>query len=401
MPAPKTKVNNKKRKNAQAPEPNPGSFQLGLVGDSFSHFCREILLGAREWSLHQKGIRTRVISPRDLDRAMDAPETPDRFDAVVAHDVHMNLLPTVMEISPVVVLTTHEDKQPLPRVITDDLEVGREAAEYFLRRGFRSFACLHWKSWKFSELRTQGFLERLAEGDHPPPTVIEQSEENQFAFNKVLELPRPLAVFAVTDSIARRHIDSLLDQNIHVPREVAVLGVDDDPYQNSLCALPLSSVKLGGKSVGAMAAELAWKIARGEAPPKSPILVPPVGVASRLSTDSIACSDARVATAMQKIREDVSRFHCVEDLIHEIRIPRRTLEWAFREHVGHTIHEELSHARLQKARELLATTDLTANEITEIIGLSEGRMLSLLLRRMANTTPSAYRKCSRGQATCL
>ena len=54
-----------------------------------------------------------------------------------------------------------------------------------------------------------------------------------------------------------------------------------------------------------------------------------------------------------------------------------------------------SHMRVKRA------TDLTANEITEIIGLSEGRMLSLLLRRMANTTPSAYRKCSRGQATCL
>jgi transcriptional regulator GlxA family with amidase domain len=72
-------------------------------------------------------------------------------------------------------------------------------------------------------------------------------------------------------------------------------------------------------------------------------------------------------------------------------IPRRTLEVNFRKATGQTLAHELANARIQRARELLSTTDLSIKEIAFLVGFSEPRMLTLVFKRMTKEKPSEYR----------
>jgi LacI family transcriptional regulator len=374
-----------------------GEVRIWLVADGIYHHGREILMGAKEWCLRQPAIRTRILQPKGLldEATLETDERP--ADAMVVFTLDDAQLEAARQLAPWVVTTSPEygpNDGELPRVVADDHAVGREAAEYFLRRGYQSFACIHRTNRLFSTNRITGFKARIEEASLHP-LVIEMTGIFP-GLNALADLPRPLAVFAPSDVLARRLIDRLQHMNLHIPRDVAVLGVDDDPYQDSLSAVPLSSVRLAGHSIGAVAAELAHQLASGARPPEQPLLVPPVGIASRLSTDNIACQDKLVAKALGLIQREIRSLLGAEDLVSRIGIPRRTLEWRFRKELGRTIHEELSHARLQKARELLATTDLTAEEIAARIGLSEGRMLTLLFKRMAGMTPTEFHRSVSG-----
>ena len=47
---------------------------------------------------------------------------------------------------------------------------------------------------------------------------------------ELASLPRPAAVFAYNDCVAADVIDACRDCGLRVPEEIAVLGVDDNPY---------------------------------------------------------------------------------------------------------------------------------------------------------------------------
>ena len=179
----------------------------------------------------------------------------------------------------------------------------------------------------------------------------------------MIDLPKPLAVFAPSDGLARILIEQLIDLNIHIPRDVAVLGVDDDPYQNSLSPIPLSSVQLPGHRIGEMAAEKLFNWIEKKKTPQPVRKMKPVRVVTRLSTDNAYCDDEFVADALDIINEQLPDLKSTDDLVQRLKVSRRTLEWRFRKELGHTVNDELTHARIESARVLLSTTNLTGEQI--------------------------------------
>lgn len=128
--------------------------------------------------------------------------------------------------------------------------------------------------------------------------------------------------------------------------------------------------------------------------PQSVWKLKPIRVITRLSTDNAYCDDELVADALDIINEQLPDLKSTDDLVQRLKVSRRTLELRFRKELGHTINDELSQARIEKARALLSTTDLTGEQIAHQVGLSEGRMLTLLLKRKTGQTPTEYREGS-------
>lgn len=370
---------------------SPKRTEIALFNNGLYHHGREIVIGAKNYLLKHRNVQLRVI--HDTNYLKIAGSDLASFSAAITIDAPEALIEQLQEITPIIVNASPESTiESLPAVIVDDFEIGRLAADYYIRRRYRSFAYIDKAGMLWSTRRNAGFVARLREEGYSP-IQVDRSEDKEW-YKPVADLPKPLAVFAPSDGLARILIEHLIDLDIHIPRGVAVLGVDDDPYQNALSPIPLSSIQLPGNRIGEKAAEelLLWLEKKKK--PQSVWKLKPIRVITRLSTDNAYCDDELVADALDIINEQLPDLKSTDDLVQRLKVSRRTLELRFRKELGHTINDELSQARIEKARALLSTTDLTGEQIAHQVGLSEGRMLTLLLKRKTGQTPTEYREGS-------
>jgi LacI family transcriptional regulator len=369
----------------------PTTIEIGLFNNGLYHHGREIVMGAKDYLLQKNNVRLSVL--HDTNNLSIKDPSLASLSAAITVDTPDALIEQLQEITPFIVNASPESAiEALPAVIIDDVEIGRLAADYYIRRRYKSFAYIEKAGMLWSTRRNAGFVARLREEGYSP-IQVDRSEDNEW-YRPLVDLPKPLAVFAPSDGLARILIEQLIDLNIHIPRDVAVLGVDDDPYQNSLSPIPLSSVQLPGHRIGEMAAEKLFNWIEKKKTPQPVRKMKPVRVVTRLSTDNAYCDDELVADALDIINEQLPDLKSTDDLVQRLKVSRRTLEWRFRKELGHTVNDELSHARIESARVLLSTTNLTGEQIAQRVGLSEGRMLTLLLKRKTDQTPTEYREGS-------
>jgi LacI family transcriptional regulator len=135
-------------------------------------------------------------------------------------------------------------------------------------------------------------------------------------------VPKPVAVLACYDIRGRQVIDACRRAGIAVPDQVAVLGVDDDEVLCGLASPPLSSVVPDAAGAGRLAAELLERLMRGEPIDRSEWLLPPVGIATRQSTDVLAIDDAFVVAAVRHIRDHACDAIKVADVARALKTTR-------------------------------------------------------------------------------
>lgn len=78
-----------------------------------------------------------------------------------------------------------------------------------------------------------------------------------------------------------------------------------------------------------------------------------------------------------------------------LKVPRRTLDRRFRDSgLGRTIYEELTRAHVERARSLLAETDLPLVEVAAESGFADQQMLSVVFKKTTGSTPGAWRRAA-------
>ncbi len=99
-------------------------------------------------------------------------------------------------------------------------------------------------------------------------------------------------------------ISICLKNNLRVPENIAVLGVDNDDLVNQGLSVQLSSVDSDQEGLGRAAARALQKLLASNSTASSGSIVrhPPKGVVSRLSTDSYAVANPLVANALHWIK---------------------------------------------------------------------------------------------------
>jgi len=288
-----------------------------------------------------------------------------------------------------------EDRLRLPMILNDNLAVGRMGARHLADRGFRHLAYYGVRRERWSELRLAGAGEvaravKATFAVHASGGTWEPAQERLKRW--LSSLPRPLGLVAANDLHGLRALDACRRAGVAVPEEVAVVGADDDAEVCELSDPPLSSVTFHPERVGFEAAALLDRLMRGRAAPADPLLVPPLGVSARQSSDILAIDDAEVARALHYIRRHALEGITVEEVMAEVPLSRRMLEHRFRRRLGRTPKEEIQRLRFEEARSLLATTDLPLARISDRLGFHQPAYLSAAFRREAGVTPSAYRR---------
>jgi LacI family transcriptional regulator len=289
---------------------------------------------------------------------------------------------------------------PVPHVGIDFVAAGELAGRFFLGKGLKHIALFSYNPVpRRSERLRIGLKRALAEQsielmefewDRTPPPRPGYIDERIAQW--LSGLPKPVGVVLFDDD-AGLWVSQLAGvAGLRVPEEVALLGVNNDLIDIAMTRPPLSSIALPFEEAGRRAAELLAEQLEGRRVSRKPILLPPLRVVERASTDIIAINDPDVSAAVRFIREHRGRPLRVQDLLDELAISRRALERKFRAALGRSPLHEIRRAHVEYAKELLATTNLPLKKIAELSGFSRVEHFTTTLRRASGMTPGQWRR---------
>jgi LacI family transcriptional regulator len=208
-------------------------------------------------------------------------------------------------------------------------------------------------------------------------------------------LPTPVGLMAAYDGLARRAVDACALVGRRVPDQVAALGVDNDEVVCEMASVPVSSVAVAAQRIGYEAAALVDRMIAGRDRDLRLIQVPPLSIVTRMSTDHLAVSDPLVTEAIRYIRGHADQPINVEDVAGALRVSRRNLEQRFSHVLRRSPAAEIRRAHIERACNLLETTDTPLGQVALMSGLADGPSLSRFFRREMGMNPSQYRSSRR------
>ena len=362
------------------------AYARGLLGG-----IEDYVLGHGPWSVYL-GEQGRGERPPDWLAKWDG-------DGIIARVENRRIARALEAVRlPVVDVSAARLVPAAPVVTTDDAAIARLAAQHFTERGFRHFAFCGDARFAWSVGRGEAFSLFIRGGGGACAvyaagrTPAGGDAETDGIARWLRALPKPVAVFACYDARGQRVLDACRRAGLEVPEEVAVLGVDNDALLCALTPPPLSSIIPNTRRAGWEAAALLAVLMQGGKVAPGPHLIPPLGVATRQSTDVLAVDDPPVARVLHYIREHACEGIGVGDVLRHCPMARRSLEGRMKALLGRSPHEEILRVQLNRVKELLTGTDLSLGEIAERAGFRHTEYLSVVFKRECGTTPSAYRK---------
>jgi LacI family transcriptional regulator len=351
----------------------------------------------RPWSIFLERRELDSVQPRWLETW--------RGDGILARWSNPDVVERLRAIAPAIVdLSGRRSPFGVTRVHCDDHAIGRLAAEHLLERGLRSFGFCGYEGEYWATLRRDGFVNTLADaGSH---CQIYESQwhglsarpvnDHQQSLESWLEsLRKPVGVMACNDMLGIEVLDGCRSVGLKVPVDVAVIGVDDDTLLCGLCDPSLSSVIPNSEHVGYEAAALLELLMAGGRAEFTERLIPPLGVATRLSTDVLALEDTAFAFAIRFIREHACHGITVDDVLKSVPLSRMSLERRFRKYLGHSPHAEIRAVQLARAKQLLVETEHPIHRIAQLVGVEHPEYFNVLFKREVGQPPGQYRQEAR------
>ena len=207
----------------------------------------------------------------------------------------------------------------IPNITGPHHLAGRMAAEYFLKKGFRNFAFYGTRGIDFSDERCQGFRETVEQAN-PDFTFssLRSGAQNDLWYYDTAQLitwlqslPKPVAIMACDDNQAYHITEACLQieggGNSRIPNDIAILGVDNDETICKLSAPNLSSLSQGVEQGGYDVARLIDRLIRNPEAEWEDVMVMPLNIITRQSTDIYANNDPHIAEVLRYIHENISQ----------------------------------------------------------------------------------------------
>jgi len=380
--------------------PKPRLVATNLLGAG--GYIRAALRGAHVYAKESSNRWIFRLWPWDCPRPHHRAWIPDGLLILPYDEGHLRRLWSfVGRRIPTVSLTNNWLEEGVAVVCPDDEAIGRMAAEYLLSLGLRSFACYGYPIPGYSLNRQEVFERFLATKGFRcdrfrwpinPPELVHEDRPDPHLMAWVQSLPKPVGLFAVTDQLGWELTEVCHLAGLPIPDQVAVIGVDNDEMLCELAWPPLTSVIVNSMRIGYEAAALLDRMMSGDPPPEKPVLIAPLGVAARQSTNLLAVEDVGVAKALRFIRSHLGDNILVRDVVKASAVSRRSLERRFKEVLGRSIRQEIHRARIEEACRLLATTHRKVQQISEILGFSYPQRFYLAFRKVTGVSPAQWRR---------
>lgn len=353
-------------------------------------------------------------------------------DGIISRSWSRNMLKELEKVScPVVELYGDGDTMS-GEVQNDNEQIATMAADYLLGLGYRRLAFYSYGDIGWIRDRSYHFRARIQQAG-ASCEVLSQILTQRDLINPLWSsrfedplcewlkgLPKPIAIWTPSDRQATHVLEQCLRLSIRIPEDVALLGVDDDSLLCNIQIPTLSSIKTDPVRIGYTAASLLdqrfhlgqvdQKIVQSEKERKNEkdrnkgtksskqteqIFIPPLFVVSRQSTEMTAIDDPDVVQALEMIREQAVSGLTVGKLVAFLNIAQNTLRRRFLKYLGRTPEQEIKRVRIERARELLAETDLSYAKIAELTGYGAQEYFAKSFLQEVGVTPKVFRQKSK------
>lgn len=346
---------------------------------SLSKFSNEVPDG-----LHLKGALVNLLSTDPLAKQLLQKQIPT---------IRLGALP-------------NPDDSIMPAVMPDRLRVGRLAAEHFAERGFKNLAYMGRDPWSDGKPLYDSFAERAVELGCPVHLIRLPEKElrsraapgrdwwdiQREAFvNWITTLPKPVGILGFVDSAADRYCQWTVEAGFHVPEEIAILGSGNIEFACESAIVPLSSVAPDHELIARTAIEMLEQLMAGKQLEQTTVMIPPLGVVTRQSTDVLAVVDPFVAKAIRFMWDNISENLPVQQISDHVGISRRKLERAFNKSLGRGINQEFQRRRLEKARDMLMQTNIKIADVAQALKFSSHNYFCRSFRSAYGVSATKYR----------
>lgn len=268
---------------------------IGFVTDEIASdpFAGSTILGAHEVAWSHGSLLMVVNTTRQsrilrevIDDLVDRPVDAIIFGVVGTRRINV---PDALKGVPAILLNCWAPGGLLPSVLPDEVSGGRLAAQMALDAGHRTIAYLAGPSsaWA-SRARLRGFWQALTEAglDRRSATVLEGDFRVGSGYEltkQVLTLPlsrRPTAILCGNDRMAIGAYLALGEAGLRIPRDMSVVGYDDQPHLASDVTPALSTIRMPYYQMGRWAATQIVVGAVQQMPPRTYLACPPIERAS-------------------------------------------------------------------------------------------------------------------------
>lgn len=339
------------------------------------------------------------------------PWEPNEFESlrnwggrgIIAHMDSPKQVKQILALNVPTILCSNEpvEGDNIHYISSDNVSIAQLLVDYYIRLGYRNLAFYgQHRQEKLAMARYSAIWEYISKMGLeksfytwvPKRLPRNWQQRQKMVAEWVKKLPKPIGLIAYNDDHGQHILDACTIAGAKVPEEVAVIGVDNDELECDLSNPPLSSLSLNSEKSGYEAAQLLYRLIRGEKMPSQTILAEPLEIVSRKSTDIMAINDPEVVTALRFIREHNKDIFQIEDVVAATSISRRAMMNRFKRAIGCSIYDEIKRSRIELICKMLRKTEVNISQIALELGFSSAENISRYFRDYTGMTPLAYRK---------
>ena len=365
-------------------------------------FGRAFVEGVSRYAIEQKNWRLTALQQETLSL-----ETLRRCDGVILRvfDDRTEQMIQRAGIAAVDVFCL-KPRAGIAQVTTDEEAAGRMAANFFLGRGFKNFACCGVNGYPYSDVCIGAFIQTVHEGgfdvsqyECPPHLRGKDIMDNGSPYHApdatTIKLPKPVAIFCCNDHRAYQVMDTALKHGIDIPTEVAIMGCDNDTMLCTFAPVPISSIDSDAIGLGYAAARVMNAILK-EPPEKrrhhKAFLLPPRRIVERESSEFAPVGIPWLSDAILLIERNLSSGIAAEDIFKMSGYSPPHVEKIFMKKLGVTVQTYITNARMKMAKELLRSGNMLTKEIAAACGYASPQYFCRAFKSHFGVSPQKHMK---------
>ncbi|MEZ9926644.1 helix-turn-helix domain-containing protein [Vibrio breoganii] len=358
--------------------------KLLLLLDSMIYFDRQVLKGiqAKVEELSLK-VELHLESYTDTDYLHS-----QKWDYVIADLNKPNVTDALQGLSAHTLVFRNHDGGDIPAgfssVTVDNFGLADTALQSFKNSGYQAvgyYTSQQDKDEQWCLERRAGFTQSAQIGGFAIVEDIEQAITNK---------DFPIGVYCSSDRSARKLVNLCYRNSVSVPEQVSIIGTDYDDTERMLSSIPLSSVALNPVELGKLCIETLFKSVRYKKSYQE--MFSSYELLHGGTTQSALELDTILVKAEGFIRNNFHRNIKIKQVTDHCRVSRKTLDNRFLQSYGKTAHQFITKQRLDKAKQLLVSTEDSIDAIAKQCGYPNQSYLSQVFMKELSTTPNRYRQ---------